>query len=62
MTRGDCGFAWLAQDIAGDHAGAHEVGRKLRMNWNRPLTNNRKLSVIGNLALTEMKLGENARQ
>ena len=38
-----------------------KVGRKLRMNWNRPLKNNRKaISLIGALALTEMKLGENA--
>ena len=54
---------WLgwAQDIAGDIPVHAKAGRKLRMNWNLPLKNNpENYLLVGDLALTEMKLGENA--
>jgi serine/threonine-protein kinase len=53
---------WLgwAQDIAGDSAGAHESWTQAKNELESSLKQPESYFVIGDLALTEMKLGENA--
>src|SRR5207244_6322169 len=54
---------WLgwAQDIAGDHAGAHDSWMQARNELESSLKEQpESYLLIGDLALTEMKLGENA--
>src|SRR6266480_3765186 len=54
---------WLgwAQDIAGDHAGAHESWTQAKSELESSLKEQpESYLLIGELALTEMKLGENA--
>jgi hypothetical protein len=54
---------WLgwAQDIAGDHAGAHESWTQAKNELESSLKEQpESYLLIGDLALTEMKLGENA--
>ena len=54
---------WLgwAQDIAGDHAGAHESWTQAKNELESSLKEQpESFLLIGDLALTEMKLGENA--
>jgi serine/threonine-protein kinase len=54
---------WLgwAQDIAGDHAGAHESWTQAKNELESSLKEQPdSYPLIGDLALTEMKLGENA--
>ena len=54
---------WLgwAQDIAGDHAGAHESWTQAKNELESSLKEQpENYLLIGDLALTEMKLGENA--
>jgi len=54
---------WLgwAQDIAGDHAGAHESWTQAKNELESSLKEQpESYLLIGELALTEMKLGENA--
>ena len=54
---------WLgwAQDIAGDHAGAHQSWTQARNELESSLKEQpENYLLIGDLALTEMKLGENA--
>src|SRR5213080_3729053 len=53
-------LAW-AQDIAGDHAGAHESWTQAKDELESSLKEQpESYLLIGDLALTEMKLGENA--
>jgi len=62
VDKGDLRF-WLgwAQDIAGDHAGAHESWTQAKSELESSLKEQpESYLLIGNLALTEMKLGENA--
>ena len=54
---------WLgwAQDIAGDHSGAHESWTQAKNELESSLKEQpESFLLIGDLALTEMKLGENA--
>jgi tetratricopeptide (TPR) repeat protein len=62
IEKGELRF-WLgwAQDIAGDHSGAHESWTQARNELESSLKEQpESFLLIGDLALTEMKLGENA--
>jgi serine/threonine protein kinase/Flp pilus assembly protein TadD len=62
IEKGELRF-WLgwAQDIAGDHSGAHESWRQAKNELESSLKEQpESFLLIGDLALTEMKLGENA--
>jgi TolB-like protein len=62
IEKGELRF-WLgwAQDIAGDHSGAHESWTQARNELESSLREQpESFLLIGDLALTEMKLGENA--
>jgi TolB-like protein/class 3 adenylate cyclase len=62
VDKGELRF-WLgwAQDIAGDHAGAHESWTQAKNELESSLKEQpESYLLIGDLALTEMKLGENA--
>ena len=62
IEKGELRF-WLgwAQDIAGDHSGAHESWTQAKKELESSLKEQpESYLLIGDLALTEMKLGENA--